>query len=1243
MAATFRAASTGTLGATTSIPKPTGVQQFDVLLAVFFAPSGSTITPPSGWSLLFSKTSVGPYKLNVYTHTAGSSEPGTYSFTCTSTPYEATCVAYSSAATPTNFATNVATAFSTSFATPNVTTTAADTVVEIWAQPYTIATLPGAVNSRSNVQYVGIGDSTQGTAGSGGGHSASITTNNDFWVGATIDLPSGVGQPQITAPLTNATTTTLTPALSAVCSDNGATGTLKVTFQVATDAAFTNIVSTVSSATQNNPVTSSTFNATCGTLTPGTQYYVRAFGVDSVVGNGAFSAVVPFMSDHAPNAPTLINPGVQPATGATLQWTFSDPDTGDAQTSWALRISSNGGSTYQYWNAAGPGWSGTEVQNSGAAHSLLTPALAAGAWEFSVKTWDVAGVAGPYATDLSFQVDNLPTATVTSPTSGQIITAGGSVLGISWTYSQTQGVAQASYRVQLFDNAVQFYDTGVISGPATSASFDLVALGQSAHTDSDLLSVTVTVVSADGPTFTGSGSQSFKLRWGVPSVVDTSPTPGAIITTGSITAGWTFSDTRGNAQAAYRVRLWITGTGALSYDSGFIAGAAATYPIPFVLSDGTGYTLGVSVRNTNGIPSTETTDAFTVNLSNPANYPLEPRVGELYHCAINGVGLVRAEDPSSGDDSTKYKRVTLPLELTRFNTGNSNFAEAIEHYVYTAGYSWESGAGQIYWDRPNSDQDRFFDSDGVWPFDLNKLTLLNPTARTAQSTATVPRAVVANNVLYMAAGGTTLKYITSLGDNGTSLTAPANIVDLASDGTNWYAVCADGKIYKGTTTAWPGSAWSSAGSGLPASATANTVRWQAQRICVGYTNSSGNQVFSTLNSSGVEEVTNGRLVLPSGWSLGGIAGGGGFVWFGASSGIKGVIYKWDLSSNPPSQNLDLPIGVTPTRMLFYLGNLYVRGSYVQQDTHTGAFIYRCSVDTSGNLTPTTVAKIQQLGFDNGDGFWGAAGNEVYFGWTGMDGTNVGIGVIDATFGGYAKNLKTSQPVNAIVGAIESFLGAIVFTVGGSGLWVQQLNNYVTTGYLQTSIADKQSSLPKVYEQVAVVATNPLNTGESISVAYSIDGGSTFTSVTGAALSQAGQKYTLAALGVKSNSIAMKVTLGSNGLTTPVLELVSVRTRLTGVCDTELQLSIDCHDNVRGPNGDPLPENAVGAGARRARWLESLGQTRIQLQDIDWPYTNQADIYDVWQVSVDQDTVRERRAGKVTVGGIATLTLRKVAK
>lgn len=172
--------------------------------------------------------------------------------------------------------------------------------------------------------------------------------------------------------------------------------------------------------------------------------------------NGVYSQV--FVLNNPPNAPTLTAHANFDATVAqTLAWTFSDPDTGNTQSSYQLQIVDTSNSSVVIDTG--------KVASTTNSYSLAANALSnAKNYQWRVQTWDNSGAQGPYSAYSTFSTAAAPTVTLTTPTSGATVSI--SSLTAQFSYSDPASNAQQSYQVQLLDSAdgTVLSDSGTING-----------------------------------------------------------------------------------------------------------------------------------------------------------------------------------------------------------------------------------------------------------------------------------------------------------------------------------------------------------------------------------------------------------------------------------------------------------------------------------------------------------------------------------------------------------------------------------------------------------------------------------------------------------------------------------------------------------------------------------------------------------------------------------------------------------
>ena len=176
--------------------------------------------------------------------------------------------------------------------------------------------------------------------------------------------------------------------------------------------------------------------------------------------------------NSAPTAATWAAPTDNTAADVnaalTLDWTFTDPDAGDVQSSYALRRQIGAGS-YSYWNAGTSSWQGSEVQN-GSSTTAVTLASGWGAGSdanhaYAVKTWDAAGTVGVYSAVVTVVPSVKVNPTLTTPAAAA--TVGTANLTAAWTVTE-----QTAYRLKLYDAAgtTTLWDSGWVTANVATAS-----------------------------------------------------------------------------------------------------------------------------------------------------------------------------------------------------------------------------------------------------------------------------------------------------------------------------------------------------------------------------------------------------------------------------------------------------------------------------------------------------------------------------------------------------------------------------------------------------------------------------------------------------------------------------------------------------------------------------------------------------------------------------------------------------
>lgn len=169
----------------------------------------------------------------------------------------------------------------------------------------------------------------------------------------------------------------------------------------------------------------------------------------------------------------------------------------------------------------------------------------------------------------------------------------------------------------------------------------------------------------------------------------TAPTAAQILNVGVVTATWTVTE-----QSAFRITLTNTVSGALVWDSGFVADPGSptpsvlTYDVPVVLPDGFAGSLTLQTKNAEGLTSVTRTVAFSVDFVEP----VAPIVSTLVAAPASGGNnaTVTQAAPTGAQPATialdlwRRKVVTVTpvnanptFEVNTTDWTNSNYSTAV--------------------------------------------------------------------------------------------------------------------------------------------------------------------------------------------------------------------------------------------------------------------------------------------------------------------------------------------------------------------------------------------------------------------------------------------------------------------------------------------------------------------------------------------------------------------------------------
>ncbi len=409
--------------------------------------------------------------------------------------------------------------------------------------------------------------------------------------------------------------------------------------------------------------------------------------------------------------------------------------------------------------------------------------------------------------------------------------------------------------------------------------------------------------------------------------------------------------------------------------------------------------------------------------------------------------------------------------------------------------SWHKGSGQLYLDRKDSDDMRFYDSKGVDPWSQNQLTLLPDTVLQVADSTTYnwcTTEVIGNTVFHMQSnantGATTGQIRFTTGDYtdwDTPAGCPTTPLGMATDGQLLYCCSATG-VYVLTpdftsATPWDSSSWTQM--------TNDTVDhiW-----CLGadIVAAVGPALYNLngLAPAGAVPTANGTYIMThpnKQWKWLDATMGEAQIYITGVDGNPGVnvgrstIFQIasQNSSFSPTQNITLQWGTVAYQLNSgeFCGTIYAYGGMIYLGTNLGIREARPSTanDPAGaqglvvgaaqpNLTHPTQAPFQPYvgNFVSGIVGWGPF---IWFSWPSFDGTSWGLGRLDTR-----THLAELQPAYAPDLMVESgatsanshhTLNWCPFTQGplmivpgaddDAGLYTQDTTKYVPSGTLRS--------------------------------------------------------------------------------------------------------------------------------------------------------------------------------------------------
>lgn len=407
-----------------------------------------------------------------------------------------------------------------------------------------------------------------------------------------------------------------------------------------------------------------------------------------------------------------------------------------------------------------------------------------------------------------------------------------------------------------------------------------------------------------------------------------------------------------------------------------------------------------------------------------------------------------------------------------------------EDLIRQAQEMWHKGAGQVFFDRADSDSARFRSSKGIDVFSEKfKFSLLPATDQKSSSVQTVMAMVVAGSRLYRI-DGANVEWTADVTVDTPVWTAvtglPGAAVALASDGFYVYIACSGNGIYRTDTTTNAAASYITGATTL--------VAWVKGRLMA----AGGSSIYNPTAAGALPAALNSSLNTGITWV--GFAEGPNHIYAAGYTGSKSFIYKTTIvadgtSLGAPSVAAQLPEGEIVRSVYGYLGYLFI-------GTDKGVWIAR--PDAAGNLTLNkvlaTTSAVQC--FEGQDRF-------VWFGYTNYDTTSSGLGRMDlgtdvaereVLTPAYASDLMATA--QGAVLAVVTFQARRVFAVSGAGFWgedtVKVASGSLQTGLITYDLADNKISMYLTVTHEALVGTVAAGLAVDGALAFSAIGSNTDT-------------------------------------------------------------------------------------------------------------------------------------------------------
>lgn len=458
----------------------------------------------------------------------------------------------------------------------------------------------------------------------------------------------------------------------------------------------------------------------------------------------------------------------------------------------------------------------------------------------------------------------------------------------------------------------------------------------------------------------------------------------------------------------------------------------------------------------------------------PAVTNLYVNKDNVYDVAVGGEPFFLA-----ASDKYPYHRETASYKRQQLDLTQAPGEQTFEGWWLRSQSSWHLGAGINYLE-PLQGEDviyRFNKSNGVDPWTPGHITLLNDVDKQFDLSDTIQLigAIDGNNLSCLfVSDDDTLTRIGPTGPTGPIVNTSVNygatgsdISSLTQDGTNYYAATANG-IYKGLLTgAGTGSKiWDTGTSSV-------VINWVKQRLFAGI-----GQSLYQLTGTGPTLPTAVYTHPNANWKWTGIVEGPTAIYASGYAGTASAIYKLtinDTTGGVPTIGqavtaADFPDEEHVTSIGTYLGK------YMMIGTNKGIRVG--VIDSAGNIAYGGLTYEQNnsshvTGFAFRDRFAYCTVTNDIDGSSGLVRIDLSAPNSDGLYP-WANDLCAQVSGDCAGVAYMGESGRLAFTVAGSGVWIENPDKKVASGYLDTGAMRFNTMEKKHFKLVKVRVGAPLN-------------------------------------------------------------------------------------------------------------------------------------------------------------------------